>query len=93
MIYSYYLDCNIQCKINYYKYENYHDKKKEPKPQNLHQVMTNDNRHYHNLKNDSIADLTNEKNIIENYDLPLNNSKKEYKDDDYINNLFNELYS
>ena len=74
-IYSYYLDCNIDCKINYYKYENYHDKKKEPQSQNVHQIMAKDTDHDNNLRMNPISNiinLTDEKTYIDNtYDLPI----------------------
>ena len=72
IIFSYYLDCNVECKINYYKYENYHDKKKLPEPQNVHQIMTNNDDNDNNLHMNPMTDFNDKKTYIDNtYDLPL----------------------
>ncbi len=73
VIHSYNLDCNIDCKINYYKYENYHDKKKEPVPQNVQNTMAKKTDHDINL--DSIKNdihFNTEKTYNNDiYDLPF----------------------
>ena len=76
MICSYYTDCNVDCKINYYKYENYHDKSKNPEPQNIHQVMTSTTDNYNKINDVKLDQIQNidypEKTYINNsYDLPL----------------------
>ena len=75
IIHSYYLDCSIDCKINYYKYENYYDKKKDPEPQNIHQVMTKKSDHDRNIEINPAVNLLNsldEKTFSNNdYDLPF----------------------
>ena len=83
IIHSYYLDCNIDCKINYYKYENYHDKKKEPEPQNIHQVMTKKTDHDKSIQMNPVVNLI-DPNIdekiynSENYDLPFKSENGTY---------------
>ena len=81
IIHSYYLDCNIDCKINYYKYENYHDKKKQPEPQNVHQVMTKKTDHDINLDINPVIDLLQplDNKIYNNdYDLPFKSENGTY---------------
>lgn len=102
IIHSYYIDCSIDCKINYYKYENYHDKKKEPEPQNIHSIMAKKNE----------SDITEK--LLNDYGLPFkediqstnigdrsssHNSTIQSthfdavgEDNEYINKLFKGLY-
>ena len=76
MVSSYYTDCSVDCKINYYKYENYHDKTKNIEPQNVHEVMAKniDNNEIDNIKLESLSNINfdYEKTYKDNtYDLPL----------------------
>ena len=76
IISSYYNNCNVDCKINYYKYENYHDKsKKDPEPQNVHQIMAKStSNNLNDIKLDRIPDIDIdfEKTYKDNYyDLPI----------------------
>ena len=77
IIHSYYIDCNIDCKINYYKYENYHDRNKEPVPQNVHQVITKKSDHDKSLEHNPVINLLNSLNEntynYDEYDLPFKN--------------------
>ena len=82
IIHSYYLDCNVDCKINYYKYENYHDKKKDPEPQNIHQVMTKKSDHDRSIEINPVVNLLNsidEKTFSnDDYDLPFKKETSSY---------------
>lgn len=76
MVSSYYTDCSVDCKINYYKYENYHDKTKNIDPQNVHKVMAKniDNNEIDDIKLESLSNINfdYEKTYKDNtYDLPL----------------------
>tara|TARA_B100000524_G_C23507629_1_gene319375 strand:+ start:271 stop:642 length:372 start_codon:yes stop_codon:yes gene_type:complete len=102
IVYSYYLDCNIECKINYYRYENYHDKKKIPDPQNLHQVMAKDLNN--TLSIDSISnDIDFKDENINTFDIGDRSSSHNSsiqstaidgnrQDDMYINKFFRGIY-
>jgi Ca2+/Na+ antiporter len=101
LIYSYYLNCSIECKINYYRYENYHDKKNIPEPQNVHQVMTKDVNN--NLPINILSDNFDINKNINTYDIgnktsshsssiQSTNLEGDDQDDFYINKFFNGIY-
>lgn len=102
LIHSYFIDCNIDCKINYYKYENYHDKKKDPEPQNLHSVMAKKNENNITDKLLEDYDLPFKKDIVSsnignttsshNSAIQLTDLNAERDDNEYINKLFKGLY-